>query len=42
MPANIEAQSFILKDANGRVRAELSMDGEGPSLKLRDQAAPRS
>jgi len=37
MPANIEAQSFILKDANGHVRAELSMDGEGPSLKLRDQ-----
>jgi hypothetical protein len=38
MPANIEAQSFILKDANGRVRAELSMDGEGPSLKLKDQS----
>ena len=38
MPANIEAQSFILKDANGHVRAELSMDGEGPSLKLRDQS----
>jgi len=37
MPANIEAQSFVLKDANGHVRAELSMDGEGPSLKLRDQ-----
>jgi hypothetical protein len=37
MPANIEAQSFILKDANGRVRAELYMDGEGPSLKLLDQ-----
>lgn len=38
MPANIEAQSFILKDASGHVRAELSMDGEGPSLKLRDQS----
>ncbi len=37
MPANIEAQSFILKDANGHVRAELYMDGEGPSLKLLDQ-----
>jgi hypothetical protein len=36
LPANIEAQSFILKDANGHVRAELAMDGEGPSLKLRD------
>jgi hypothetical protein len=38
MPKNIEAQSFILKDANGRVRAELSMGGTGPSLKLRDQS----
>ena len=37
MPANIEAQSFILKGANGRVRAELYMDGEGPSLKFLDQ-----
>jgi hypothetical protein len=36
LPANIEAQSFILKDPNGRVRAELYMDGEGPSLKLLD------
>jgi hypothetical protein len=38
LPANIEAQSFILKDANGRVRAELYMDGEGPSLKFLDQS----
>ena len=38
MPKNIEAESFILKDANGKVRAELSMGGTGPSLKLRDQA----
>ena len=38
LPANIEAQSFILKDANGRVRAELDMDGEGPSLKFLDQS----
>lgn len=37
LPKNIEAESFILKDPNGHVRAELSMDGEGPSLKLRDQ-----
>ena len=37
MPKNIEAESFILKDANGHVRAELSMSGTGPSLKLRDQ-----
>jgi hypothetical protein len=38
MPKNIEAESFILKDANGRVRAELSMGGTGPSFKLRDQS----
>jgi hypothetical protein len=38
MPKNIEAESFILKDANGRVRAELSMGGPGPSFKLRDQS----
>jgi hypothetical protein len=38
MPKNIEAESFILKDANGRVRAELAMSGTGPSLKLRDQS----
>jgi hypothetical protein len=36
LPKNIEAESFILKDANGRVRAELSMGGEGPSFKLLD------
>jgi len=36
LPANIEAQSFTLKDANGHARAELYMDGEGPSLKLLD------
>src|ERR1019366_10276942 len=38
MPKNIEAESFVLKDANGKVRAELSMGGTGPSLKLRDQS----
>lgn len=38
LPQNIEAQSFILKDANGRKRAELSMGGEGPSFKLLDQS----
>jgi len=36
MPKNIEAESFVLKDAAGKVRAELSMAGTGPSLKLRD------
>ena len=36
LPQDIEAQSFSLKDANGRVRAKLSMSGEGPSFKLLD------
>lgn len=35
-PTIVEAQGFILKDANGQVRAELSMSGTGPTLKLRD------
>jgi hypothetical protein len=38
VPKKIEAESFILKDGNGRVRAELSMAGTGPSLKLRDES----
>jgi hypothetical protein len=38
LPKNIEAESFVLKDASGRVRAELSMGGSGPSFKLRDQS----
>jgi len=37
-PDQIEAHSFILKDANGKVRAELSMTGTGPGLKLRDES----
>ena len=36
LPKNIEAESFVLKDPNGKVRAELSMSGTGPSFKLRD------
>jgi len=36
-PKNFEGESFILKDSSGRVRAELSMSGTGPSLKLRDE-----
>ncbi len=35
-PEQLEAHSFVLKDANGKVRAELSMNGTGPGLKLRD------
>lgn len=37
LPKNIEAESFILKDPSGKARAELSMSGTGPSLKLLDQ-----
>jgi len=36
LPKDIEAESFTLKDPNGKVRAELSMSGTGPALKLRD------
>ena len=35
-PEKIEAGSFILKDSNGKIRAELSMTGLGPAFKLRD------
>jgi hypothetical protein len=38
MPEKIEAGSFILKDANGKIRAELSMSGTGPAFKLRDES----
>ena len=37
MPKDIEAESFTLKDPNGKARAELSMAGTGPSFKLLDQ-----
>lgn len=37
VPKSIEAESFILKDSAGRVRAELSMGGTGPSFRLLDQ-----
>jgi len=37
VPEKIEAGSFILKDSNGKIRAELSMAGTGPALKLRDE-----
>jgi len=33
----VEAQSFVLKDANGKVRAELNLMGSAPSLKFRDE-----
>ena len=38
LPKDIEAESFVLKDSSGKVRAELSMSGTGPSFKLRDQS----
>jgi len=38
IPEKIEAQSFILKDSTGKIRAELSMAGTGPTLKLRDES----
>ena len=38
VPKNIEAESFILKDSTGRVRAQLSMGGTGPSFRLLDQS----
>jgi hypothetical protein len=34
----VEAEGFVLKDASGRVRAELSMSGTGPSFKLKDES----
>jgi hypothetical protein len=36
--ASVEAQSFVLKDANGHVRAELALMGSTPSLKFRDES----
>lgn len=38
MPEKIEAGSFIMKDSNGKVRAELSMAATGPALKLLDES----
>jgi hypothetical protein len=37
IPEKIEAGSFIMKDSNGKIRAELSMAGTGPTFKLRDE-----
>lgn len=36
LPKNIEAESFVLKDPAGKARANLSMSGTGPALKLLD------
>lgn len=37
-PTAVEAQAFILKDSNGRVRAELGLTGSTPSLKFKDES----
>ena len=37
-PTAVEAQSFILKDLNGHVRAELGLAGSTPSLKFKDES----
>jgi hypothetical protein len=34
VPEKIEAGSFIMKDSNGKIRAELSMAATGPTFKL--------
>ena len=36
-PEKIEAGSFIMKDSNGKIRAELSMAATGPTFKLLDE-----
>ena len=38
VPEKIEAGSFLMKDGNGKIRAELSMAGTGPSFKLLDES----
>ena len=38
VPEKIEAKSFVLEDSSGHARAELSMGGTGPSLRLLDQS----
>jgi hypothetical protein len=37
VPEKIEAGSFIMKDGNGKIRAELSMAATGPTFKLLDE-----
>jgi hypothetical protein len=34
VPEKIEAGSFVMKDSNGKIRAELSMAATGPAFKL--------
>ena len=37
VPEKIEAGSFIMKDSNAKIRAELSMAATGPTFKLLDE-----
>ena len=37
VPEKIEAGSFIMKDSNGKTRAELSMAATGPTFKLLEE-----
>ena len=37
-PTAVEAQSFLVKDSNGHVRAELGLTGSTPSLKFKDES----
>jgi hypothetical protein len=37
VPEKIEAGSFVMKDSNGKIRAELSMAATGPTFKLLDE-----
>jgi len=37
VPDKIEAGSFVMKDSNGKIRAELSMAATGPTFKLLDE-----
>ena len=38
VPEKIEAGSFVMKDSNGKIRAELSMAATGPTFKLLDES----
>lgn len=37
VPEKLEAESFVMKDSNGKIRAELSMAATGPAFKLLDE-----
>jgi hypothetical protein len=41
-PTRVDAEGSLLKDANGKIRADLSISGTQPSPRLRDVASCRS